>query len=79
MPNGKPLDHDGVTFSPLHMDHCFNYLRQSIECFSDSTVEWAKIDEQDGRRQGIQGWGIPHYECRDRDALEAFALEHNNM
>jgi hypothetical protein len=78
MPGGKPLDHDGVTFSPFHMDHCFNYLRQAIECFADSTVEWAKIDER-GQRQGIQGWGIPHYECRDRDTLEAFALTHHNV
>ena len=77
MPDGKPLDHDGVTFSPFHMDHCFNYLRQAIECFADSTVEWAKINER-GQRRGIQGWGIPHDECRDRDTLEAFALKHHD-
>ena len=78
MPDGKPLDHDGVTFSPFHMDHCFNYLRQAIECFADSTIEWAKINEH-GQRQGIQGWGIPHDECRNRDTLEAFALKHHDL
>lgn len=79
MPEGKPpLDHDGVSFSGFHMDHCFNYLRQAIECYADPTVEWAKINEE-GQRRGIQGWGIPHYQCRDRDALEAFALEHHEL
>lgn len=78
MPEGKPLDHDGVTFSTFHMDHCFNYLRQAIECYADSTVEWAKVNKQ-GQRQGIQGWGIPHHECRDRDTLEAFAVKHHNI
>jgi hypothetical protein len=77
MPNGQPLDHDGVSFSPFHMDHCFNYLRQAIECFADSTVEWAKIDDR-GMRHGIQGWNI-RYECRDRGALEAFAMEHHEV
>jgi hypothetical protein len=78
MPNGKPLDHDGVTFSSFHMDHYFNYLRQAIECAADSTVKWAKINKH-GQQQGIQGWGIPHHECRDHDALEAFALKYHNL
>lgn len=78
MPHGVPLDHDGVSFSPFHMDHCFNYLRQSIECAGDLTVEWAKINA-DGVRKGIQGWGIAHEGCRDRDALEDFALKHHNI
>ena len=78
MPSGKPLDHDGVTFSSFHMDHCYNYLRQAIECFGDSTVEPAKVDAQ-GTRMGIQGWGVPRYQCRDWSALERFALEHHEL
>jgi hypothetical protein len=78
MPGGEPLNHDGVSFTPFHIDHCFNYLRQAIECCADSTIEWARYSEF-GQRKGIQGWGIPHNECRNRDALEAFALEHHNI
>ena len=78
MPNGKTLDHDGVSFSTIHMDHCFNYLRQSIECCADSTGAWAKVKEN-GESLGILGWDIPHNECRDRDALEAFALKHHDI
>lgn len=46
-----------------HVHHCLDYLRQSIICAGDMTLEWPK---QDGPGQGIavDGWGVPH-QCRD--------------
>lgn len=58
-----------------HLDHCFDYLRQAITCAADMTVEWAKV-EFDGTRRQVDGWGIPHAQCRDPDAVEAFMREH---
>jgi hypothetical protein len=54
-----------------HLDHCFDYLRQRITCAADMTVEWAK-EEVDGSRRQVDGWGIPHRECRDMEKVEAF-------
>lgn len=46
-----------------HMNHCFDYLRQSIACSGDMTMEWPRT-EADGRRFAVDGWGIPH-ECKN--------------
>ena len=54
-----------------HLDHCFDYIRQGITCAADMTVEWAK-EEVDGSRRQVDGWGIPHRECRNMEKVEAF-------
>jgi Mycotoxin biosynthesis protein UstYa len=59
----------------VHLDHCFDYLRQAITCAADMTVEWAKV-EYDGTRRQVDGWGIPHWQCRDPEGVEAFMREH---
>lgn len=46
-----------------HLHHCFDYLRQSIQCSGDMSMEWPRT-EPDGRRIAVDGWGIPH-ECKD--------------
>ncbi|TKX23757.1 oxidase [Elsinoe australis] len=43
-----------------HSAHCFDYLRQSIMCAGDTTLE--------GKTEAGPGWGTPH-ECVDYDAL----------
>jgi Mycotoxin biosynthesis protein UstYa len=45
-----------------HMNHCFDYLRQTIACAGDMAMEWPRT-EPDGRRFAVDGWGIPH-ECK---------------
>jgi hypothetical protein len=45
-----------------HMNHCFDYLRQTIACAGDMSMEWPRT-EPDGRRFAVDGWGIPH-ECK---------------
>lgn len=46
-----------------HLDHCFDYLRQSIQCAGDMTLEWPRT-EASGARFVVEGWGIPH-ECKN--------------
>lgn len=46
-----------------HLHHCFDYLRQTIACGGDMSMEWPRT-EKDGRRFAVDGWGIPH-ECKN--------------
>ncbi|KIW07554.1 hypothetical protein, variant [Verruconis gallopava] len=61
-----------------HLHHCFDYLRQTIMCGGDMSVEWPR-DEPDGRRFAVDGWGIPH-ECKNWDTImEYMDQNHFNM
>ncbi|KGO43450.1 Protein of unknown function DUF3328 [Penicillium expansum] len=51
-----------------HPHHCFAYLAQGIMCNADLTMEWARV-EKDGRRFQVEGWGIPHHQCKDPKAV----------
>jgi hypothetical protein len=53
-----------------HMNHCFDYLRQTIQCGGDMTMEWPRT-EASGARFAVDGWGIPH-ECKNWVSREAF-------
>lgn len=46
-----------------HTSHCFEYLRQSIMCSADSTLEPA-----DNSLMGFLGWGFQR-QCRSHDEL----------
>ncbi|KAI9163195.1 Oxidase ustYa [Paramyrothecium foliicola] len=50
-----------------HLNHCWDYLRQTIMCNADVTLEWRKYNEQVGT-----GWGYQH-QCKDWDAIIAWA------
>ncbi|RAH86269.1 hypothetical protein BO86DRAFT_395707 [Aspergillus japonicus CBS 114.51] len=54
---------------PRHMRHCFDYLRQSLMCAADATLE--PVDAALG---GVTGWGAERV-CRDYAALAAWAEE----
>ena len=43
-----------------HSAHCFDYIRQSIMCSADTSLE--------GNTEAGPGWGSKH-ECTDYDAL----------
>jgi hypothetical protein len=45
-----------------HVAHCFDYLRQGIQCASDMTLEWANWEGEEGPR--IDGWGVVHRRCK---------------
>ena len=52
-----------------HMRHCFDYLRQSLMCASDTTLE--PVDATLG---GVTGWGNERV-CRDYIGVKAWAEE----
>ena len=45
-----------------HNRHCLDYIRQTLECNADMTIEWERT-EKDGRRFQVDGMHIPH-ECK---------------
>ncbi|RYO87811.1 hypothetical protein DL764_008805 [Monosporascus ibericus] len=53
-----------------HMRHCFDYLRQSLTCAGDATLE--PVDPALG---GVTGWENPRL-CRDYGLLTAWAEQH---
>ena len=57
-----------------HAEHCFDYLRQSILCHGDTTLEKThpKGETKYGRNQF--GWGDIHL-WRSYQAIEEFAFE----
>ncbi|KAJ0413628.1 hypothetical protein BJY00DRAFT_319625 [Aspergillus carlsbadensis] len=61
-----------------HINHCFDYLRQSIMCAGDMAIEWPRA-EPSGERIVVDGWGIPH-ECEDWDnIMDYMRANHFNM
>lgn len=46
-----------------HVYHCFDYIRQSLMCAGDMTLEWPR-EETDGTREAFDGWGVTH-QCKD--------------
>lgn len=71
IPNSPP-----VKFLGSHIDHCFDYLRQAIECHADPALE--PFIEADGTPMlhGSSGWGVSHV-CRDYSALVEWVNERN--
>jgi hypothetical protein len=48
---------------PAHIRHCMDYLRQSLMCAADSTLEPVNF-----ALGGVTGWGFKR-QCRDYSAL----------
>ncbi|EGX93791.1 hypothetical protein CCM_02060 [Cordyceps militaris CM01] len=57
--------------SSAHLMHCFDYLRQTIMCFGDTTLEWLPAPPRDN---GSTGWGFEH-KCRSFDAISHWVEE----
>ncbi|KAI1258773.1 hypothetical protein F5Y18DRAFT_327458 [Xylariaceae sp. FL1019] len=55
---------------PVHMQHCFDYIRQALMCAADATLE-----ERDETISGVKGWGTTH-QCRDFEALQRWTSDH---
>ncbi|KAH8666841.1 hypothetical protein BX600DRAFT_436220 [Xylariales sp. PMI_506] len=62
---------------PWHVAHCFDYLRQSILCYGDVTLEGQQTTFKDGQ-DGSDGWDGKHV-CRDysqiREHLTEYAVD----
>ncbi|KAE8137997.1 hypothetical protein BDV38DRAFT_282605 [Aspergillus pseudotamarii] len=62
-----------------HTKHCIDYLRQSIMCASDATLESSGVLEGDGSTiRAVDGWNNTH-QCRDWDSLYDFASRHRML
>ncbi|MCJ1357639.1 MAG: hypothetical protein MMC33_007635 [Icmadophila ericetorum] len=55
----------------IHLAHCWDYLRQALMCYSDTTLEWLPAPPDD---IGSTGWGYQHT-CRNFDAVYSWAVE----
>ena len=64
-----------ISYDWFHVGHCFGYLRQSIMCAGDATLEYPTAKMGLGQN-AVDGWGVPHDECRDIGVLDAFIDEH---
>ncbi|TGO66336.1 hypothetical protein BOTNAR_0063g00180 [Botryotinia narcissicola] len=60
--------------SENHMKHCFDYLRQSLMCASDTTLETLQV-KNEGNKPAVDGWGTTHL-CRDYDKVSDWTLRH---
>ncbi|KAJ5612185.1 hypothetical protein N7510_005379 [Penicillium lagena] len=61
----------------VHMDHCFEYLRQAISCGSAFAIEGSSPLEDPSKNghlaSTVTGWGVEH-ECINFEALRAFQI-----
>ena len=69
----KPGNHDAHIDSS-HLQHCFDYLRQSIFCAGDTTLEWARDAKMGKKPSQVNGWGIEH-RCRSSEAIYNFTAK----
>jgi hypothetical protein len=65
---------------PWHINHCFEYLRQSIMCAGDVALEGAATTfplSEGGDRGGSDGWDAKHV-CKDYGQIKGY-LEDKTM
>ena len=60
---------------PVHLSHCWDFLRQAIMCAADTSLEWLPAPPND---IGSTGWGYEHT-CRDFGAIHMWATENRFM
>ncbi|KAF4999672.1 hypothetical protein FDECE_11426 [Fusarium decemcellulare] len=57
---------DADTIRLEHVNHCFDYLHQSVTCCADMTIESRALDDKD--EPHINGYGSVH-QCKDLEAV----------
>ncbi|PIG83870.1 hypothetical protein AARAC_001829 [Aspergillus arachidicola] len=68
-----PGTQDDHGFEHNHLEHCLDYLRQSVMCSGDVTLE--PPDEMPKKNQSpLQGWGVTHA-CRSWEQIEGWRGE----
>ena len=61
---------DETSQMKLHAKHCFDYLRQSLMCAADSTLE-----PVDAVTDTVSGMHVVH-QCKDFEGLKSWTEEH---
>jgi hypothetical protein len=57
-----------------HVEHCMDYLRQTIKCNADTTLE-APAEHDDGQISNTDGMNVWH-KCYDMDFVYESYLKH---
>ncbi|KAH8805510.1 hypothetical protein F5884DRAFT_860115 [Xylogone sp. PMI_703] len=66
----------GAHLAP-HVQHCFDYLRQTLQCNADHTLEpFVAEDGKTLQPAGPSGWGVKH-KCRDWESLSSWVRSHD--
>lgn len=65
---------DSAETADHHIDHCFDYLRQSIMCCGDTALEGMQTTLAPGV-QGTDGWGVTHV-CKRYEEVIEFLEDH---
>lgn len=59
----------------VHVEHCFEYLRQGISCGGDLIIEGnSPIKVGKGHATSVTGWGVEH-DCINFEMLRKFQIE----
>jgi len=70
---GSNASFKATTEGLWHVAHCLDYIRQSLQCNADTSLEWPV--EVNGQTL-VVGWDNPH-ECKKWEALWEFAQQHS--
>lgn len=66
----KLLHNDSMGHEPDHVEHCFDYIRQSIQCSGDMTME-GRVETSEA--VDFNGWDKVH-RCVDWDSVMRYAM-----
>ncbi|KAK3313637.1 hypothetical protein B0H66DRAFT_484233 [Apodospora peruviana] len=73
--NDTPADAEETFKWRVHVEHCFEYLRQGISCGGDLIIEGnSPIKVGAGHATSVTGWGVEH-DCIDFDLLRKFQID----
>lgn len=75
--NGLLVGGDAATAARAatgHLEHCFDYLRQSILCCGDTALEGREAS-QGSDMPGTAGWGVQHV-CKDWNSVFRWIEQH---
>lgn len=59
----------------VHVDHCYEYLRQAISCGGDLTIEGSSPL---GKATSVTGWGVEH-DCINFEVLRQYQFEQERL
>jgi hypothetical protein len=54
-----------LSYKIRHVGHCFDFLRTSIQCCGDMTLEWASNNTEFVKAPHVDGHGVTHKTCKD--------------
>ncbi|KKP00437.1 hypothetical protein THAR02_07467 [Trichoderma harzianum] len=74
MTNGTKTPNNETSGKLHHLMHCFDYLRQTVACTSDLTLEGISKESNDTFFD-IDGYGVEHM-CKSQNAIGEWLISH---